>query len=454
MRNRIIGLIIVLLVLSTNSVMAEEEITELSLAEAIKLTMAENSSLQQARRSYQEAEEDLKIYRFMVGREFGLNISSNYNLWDNPSDNTTITVSKNFSERITLSLSQAILEKNAIDEFELEGADGSLRLDYYLIKDYSKGDYHSGLIQQEISLLEKSKALKDAEDAVKNQVINDYYNLIKLQEQLKIKEEMIEQSKITVEVAKARYNTGKALELDREEAELQLAEAKLALEETVSRYRLALARFARGLGVDLVDRVELSNTLEFKEFNQKAAEVEELVYNNDLELKLLEKNIELTEYELKKIRRDHNFNLRLSGGRKWVKGDKASKDYKVGIAMEYNFSTYTSKQKEQQIDIRRSRLEKLHSDLEDQEDELRLEVEDALLKLKRAEKRVGFVQEKIEHTAKRLKIARLRYRSGLISISKVLEKQVDLMDTKILQSNSLATYNLQFNKLMQMIKQL
>ncbi|WP_106231819.1 TolC family protein [Orenia metallireducens] len=451
-----IFLLIVVVLLMSSSVFANDSLAVLTLQHAMDLALDKDTELEALQKLYQEKRVDLELYQKHFGKDFEVNVASDYSLWEEDGDKwdglkggsndlTKLSLTKNFSPDDSLTLSQNLLEKDSNDDFELEGSSGSLTYNHYLLKDYDlEDDYKQGLMKKRRALLEAEKKVKESRDELKKAVIDKYYKVIELGEEIKVKEESLRKSQATLKIVRARVETGRVLELDKQEAKLQVEENELDLRQLNSEYRVALKDLARELKVDLSVQVRFADSELILEFNTLAEEAKKLACSNELEIDILSLKQKKEEDLIDKLEKDRDFDLKLLGGAVWEKdnGDYES-DYRVAMKLDYSFNNYDKKKQKQDIKKSKIELTRLTKELEDIREDISFDVDYAFLKLEDYQVKMSVYKKAIANLEEKLRIADYKYKSGLISIDELLSQQVDLEEKRVDYINSLVNYNKQ-----------
>lgn len=445
----------------SSSVAANDSLEILTLEHVIDLFLDKSVELKSVKELYQEKKMDLELYQEYFAKDLDINLESNYNLWEKESnlwsgqqgaeELTKITFTKNLSTDRNLTLSQKLLEKDSDDNLELEGKGGSLTYNHYILRDYdTENDYKQGLMEKELALLEAKEEVRKVKDSLKSEIIDKYYNLIELQKKIEIKEELLKKSQETLKIVKARVKTGHSLEVDKIEAELQVKENKLDLSNLNSKYRLNLRDLSRELEIGLTEKVEFADSERILSFDEFEGWVKRMAYKNNLEVNILRLKIEQEKDLREKLDKDKDFDLRLLGKAVWEKNNDSNDyetDYRVGVRLDYNFNKYEKRKTEQKIKKSEIELNKLSERLKDIRDEVVFEVDDAFLKLEDYESKISLYEKAIVNSEQKLRIADHKYKFGLITISELIDQQIDLAEKRVDYIKNLVNYNRQVYKI-------
>ncbi|OCL25359.1 hypothetical protein U472_13490 [Orenia metallireducens] len=453
--------LLIIIVLISSSVAANDSLEILTLEHVIDLFLDKSVELKSVKELYQEKKMDLELYQEYFAKDLDINLESNYNLWEKESnlwsgqqgaeELTKITFTKNLSTDRNLTLSQKLLEKDSDDNLELEGKGGSLTYNHYILRDYdTENDYKQGLMEKELALLEAKEEVRKVKDSLKSEIIDKYYNLIELQKKIEIKEELLKKSQETLKIVKARVKTGHSLEVDKIEAELQVKENKLDLSNLNSKYRLNLRDLSRELEIGLTEKVEFADSERILSFDEFEGWVKRMAYKNNLEVNILRLKIEQEKDLREKLDKDKDFDLRLLGKAVWEKNNDSNDyetDYRVGVRLDYNFNKYEKRKTEQKIKKSEIELNKLSERLKDIRDEVVFEVDDAFLKLEDYESKISLYEKAIVNSEQKLRIADHKYKFGLITISELIDQQIDLAEKRVDYIKNLVNYNRQVYKI-------
>ncbi|MGM0501292.1 MAG: TolC family protein [Bacillota bacterium] len=402
----------------------------------------------------------MELYKRNYNQDLDVNLASDYNLKEDAgwlkqsaevSNATQLTVTKNFSEDSKLVLSQELLQKNSKDKFELEGTMGALTYKHYILQGYDKStDYKNGLFYKKIALLEQKKEVEDLKDKIKNEIVNKYYQLLKLQEKIKIKEKLLKQNKTNLKMVKAKVQAGEVLRLDQKEAELEVEENKLNLNQLRKEYELALARLSKKINVELTPDIKLVE-VKLKTFAKDKSNLKAKVYQKDMKLKVLRKKLEQKQYHRKELNGNQNLDLKLLGSFGWGKNIEPETDYRVGVQVNYNFNNYQSKVDDKNREETELKVDSLKEKLAENKENLKLKIDEMFLALRNYKEKSKFYKKRIKKAKKRVEIAETRYKAGRTTISDLLDKELNLRQRQIDYVNTVINYNQQVYQLNNLI---
>lgn len=431
--------LLVLLLFYFTTISVAEEARDLSLQRAVELALQNNRSLQQALELCELRERDLELFKEMYEKNLTLQVNSNYTLLEKSFDETsiaypsvlppatdltTVTVTWLQSADSRLLLNQNVLVAGEV--MELVGS-GSLRYSYDLLKNFERDqDYHTLLQSRELSFLQQKLEVRDLRREIKYGVIKAYYNLLRIKEQIKNSQEMVDQNRKTLEIVRARVEAGEVVKLDELEAELQMEKAELSLENARASFTRALLALEDLLRVDLDENVQLEAAVPLPEPEMSVQELTELAIANNSEVVLLQRQINLKQELIAGLKRDNIPEVQVYGELGWQKQSRFPADYRVGINLNYNFNSYQNQVEEQGLDGEELALKELENSLAAKKEQLVSEINRILNSLEQQRRQIAFTQKAIGVAEKSLEVAEIKYQTGLTTISDLMVKQMDL----------------------------
>ncbi len=164
---------------------------------------------------------------------------------------------------------------------------------------YGYNTIRSTLKRAELAYEQSSKALKRAELNLVYQVSSEYYNLLSLQKRTDIAKLDLERQTEAFEISQNKYKAGLIREVDALQMEVDLAEAQNNYDISLLNQGSAVNSFKDLLGIDLSDKITLSDELKYKVVIVDSNKAVELALKNRSEIKEQEIQIELQKLSLK-----------------------------------------------------------------------------------------------------------------------------------------------------------
>lgn len=303
------------------------------------------------------------------------------------------------------------------------------------------------LTQAERSLLYAARSFEEFRQRFAIDVIQQYYALVSQKQQLVNTRKNIDDQRFAEEQAKALYDLGRGTQLDVFRAEQSLLSARASLLDEEQAYELALDRFKIDLGLPTDVEFDIADE-EFPQLIPVDLDLQSAVraaLNNRLDLATARDQLADAERAVNVARNALLPSMDLSAS------------YTTASAVEQTFrdvfvdseSVALGVTLELPLDRKRERnalrsalieLDQTRRDLQQTEDEVILEVRDALRQLQRQREQINIEAKNIESLRRSVEKARLENRAGLATNRDIVEAQDSLTDAENSQLDRMVAY--------------
>jgi outer membrane protein len=287
--------------------------------------------------------------------------------------------------------------------------------------------------------------------AVKEDVVlsvkKAYYGVLLMQKVVEATRQGLELARANYENLNKLYKQGMASEFDLLRSEVQVANTEPMLSQAENQVVLAKNALRNLLGINLNRQMNLTDSLELKEIPMDIV-VEEsalsLQRNSTLQgmyayEKILNKNISIQKA-------DYYPTLAAFGNYQYQAQDNGFRFNKynsyptfiVGLSMTYNiFNGLQTKYRTEQAVIDR---DKLIINTKKLEEGIKIQVDEARLRMIEAKKRVDAQAKSVEQATKAVSIADVRFKNGLGTQLELIDAQVALTRTQINKAQAIYDY--------------
>jgi outer membrane protein len=433
-----IGLIWMVLFLWPITAQSETPAKVFTLEESVQWAFKESPSLKSAREAILGAEFKKKQAQtgFLPKLSTQYNYSyinkpqtvpipaQNYGVIQTPASTLTVGTQDNFA--FSLTLEQPIFTGLALTRtYELAG----LGLDVSRIK----------FEEEKVSLAFK---VKEA-----------YWNILMSQKIRSVAEQTVLQITDHVQVAKDFYEVGLIPLNDLLKSEVQLADARQDLVRAEKSVLLAQSNFNSLLRFPLERESEVQDILKYQAFTDTLETCQIVALQKRPEIKETETQLEMAQKNIQLVQSEYYPRVVLQG--RYIKqGDTPdvsgspyvyADNWDVTAAIRWNFwewgrTHYAIQEKIQQ-------REQVKESLVQIKDLVRLEVKEAYISLREAEKNIGVAEKSIEQAEENFRINQVRYREQVTTSLEVLDAQTLLAQAKKNNYLSLYVYNLAQSRL-------
>ncbi|PRX27733.1 outer membrane protein TolC [Orenia metallireducens] len=401
-------ILVIVLLFAFNAIASAHYIYVVDKEEAIEIALEQNSELNKLRKEIEGAEAQL---REAEGAFYPtVDLGSGYTRFGEEQNGAN----DNYS--VSLDLNQPIYQA------------GQLRSAYAIAKN-----------TLEISKLE----LEQQKEELIYQVLEEYYNILKAKEILKVREQQVEQNKEYVEVAEVNKEVGINTKSDVLQARVSYNQAQQDL--LVAKNNFETAKLALKNTLNMEDNVELeiSDTLDWQEAEFKLEEAYEYALHNKTAFKLLDLQEENAKLNLK---REKNSNLypevSLNAGYE-ASDDKlrvSDGEWRATLNLSYNLFN-GGRDKEQETQLNKV-LEKVQIDQKQTKKDLRLSLKSTLLNLRAAKDMIKLNELNLKQAQEDLENNELMFREGIISSLDLLDVQTTYQQVRTQYYQAIYDYNL------------
>lgn len=281
---------------------------------------------------------------------------------------------------------------------------------------------------------EYSELSKTANRGTRNDIILNvkkaFYNVLLMQELVKVSRQGNEVAKANYENVEALYKQGVASEYDFLRAEVQYANTQPMLIQTENNLELAKNYLKNILTVDITRPIEVKGEFIFEEVpaytfeyaNEKGVQEHPLVRQLEIQSSLLDKNITIQ-------RADYFPTLAAFGTYTFQSQDNTfnfkdylwAKSFMVGLNLSYTlFDGFGRGARIEQAIIEKEKVDITRRKVEEG---LKIRIMQAKMSMDEAKKRIDAQSKSLEQADKALKISQTRYKSGVGT-------QLELIDTQ------------------------
>lgn len=278
---------------------------------------------------------------------------------------------------------------------------------------------------------------------------NAYFSLLKAQKLLNVAEDTVAQISAQKDVAENMYKVGMSPMNDLLQSQVQLANARQGLITATNNLEIAKAQFNTVLRRPVNEPVSITDILDYTPFEFNVDYCLARAEENRLEIKVADLQVEVAEKDYQLTKKDFFPAINLTGtytrrGTEWdVDGGEGIADsefWDIRATATWNFwewgrTAYGVREK-------LSRLAQSKYQKEQVLDNIDLEVKQAFLKTKEAEKNIVTVEKAIEQARENLRITEERYKEQVSTTTDVLVAQTLLTQTMTNYYNALYDFKI------------
>ncbi len=281
---------------------------------------------------------------------------------------------------------------------------------------------------------EYSELSKTANRGTRNDLILNvkkaFYNVLLMQELLKVSQQGNEVAKANYENVEALYKQGVASEYDFLRAEVQLANTQPMLIQTANGLELAKNYLKNILAVDITRPIEVKGEFLFEEIpsafiesiSYESIQEHPLVKQLEIQSSLLDKNITIQKADyFPTLAAFGSYSFQAQDNTFNFKDYLWAKSFMVGLNLSYTlFDGFGRGARIEQALIDKEKVDLTKRKVEEG---LKIKIMQAKMSMEEAKKRINAQSKSLEQADKALKIAQTRYKSGVGT-------QLELIDTQ------------------------
>lgn len=411
-----------------------EEVTPITLEQAIQLARENNQNFQEARLSLNQAEQQLQE---ALGAEF-----------------PTLSLQSNF-QRSTSAASEIQAENSPQDIAVGPSTDlsATLQLNYDI---YTGGRRSSQIAVAEAQVRAQQLALEQTAEELRLNVTNAYYAVQQADSQVEIARAAVEDAEQSVRDAQLLQEAGLGTRFDVLQAEVDLANEEQNLTRAISERRISRGQLVEILGLGEQTEVTAATPPEVAgswdlsleesiiqafqnraELQQQLAQREIGQENQDIALANLRPQISLfTEYNVTNIIDDG------AGNNSTGVGDGLA----IGAQLQWNLydggqSQARARQAQQDVAIAENEFDRLRN-------QIRQEVEQAFYNLQANQENIDTARLAVTQAEESLRLARLRFQAGVGTQTDVINAQSALTQAR----GNLLTAIIEYNRSLAQLK--
>jgi outer membrane protein TolC len=307
-----------------------------------------------------------------------------------------------------------------------------------------RANYEVSRIGYEISRMDESGTVQD----IVREVKISFFNILKTERLLGVARQSLEQLQAHRNVAQNFFEVGLIPRNDLLQSEVQVANGEQALIRADNGVALAQAKFNTLLRRDINEPVQVEDILAYHPYDTDIGDCIKTAMENRPEIKSQALKVEQAKSLVKLAKSDYYPTLSAVGHYERI-GDTPGvsgtpfKDmdswYVMGVA---NWTFWEWGKTKHRVDASRSRENSSLDLLNNTRDSVALEVKNAYLVMREAEKQVMVAQKTIEQAEENFRINEERYREQVATSTDVLDAQTLLTRAKSDHANALGEYNI------------
>jgi OMF family outer membrane factor len=287
-----------------------------------------------------------------------------------------------------------------------------------------------------------------------------YFQLQRQDEQVRIGQQSVRASLVSLRDARARYQAGVATKLEVLEAQTQLSRDRLVLTDGLagqSKARRALAALL-DLPQDVTPTAaNPSRVLGIWQPSLQESIIAAYAFREELDQFILDISINNSNANaaLAAVQPVISIFNRFDTGRNQGQGNKSGSvdmddynwNYSNAVGLNATWAIFDGGRARAQYRQNKQRAEESKFNFASERDRIRSEVEDSFFNLRKASQNIHTSASEVLSTAESLRLARLRFQAGVTTQREVVDTQRDLTKAEVSYANAITDYNVSIAEL-------
>ena len=308
---------------------------------------------------------------------------------------------------------------------------------------YTGGKVEGSIEAAKLGLKSADLGIEKAKQQIKLDATTGYFNILQTANLVKVAQESVDGLTAHLKNVQAQYDVGTVAKSDMLRSEVELADADQKLIIAKNNLELAVASFNNVTGLPLDTQINpKQSALAYVANNQTLNDSITYSLANRPEVAQADANVAVAKQQIKIAGADKKPTVSLTGYTDWYDKDLPGTDndnWGASITASYKlFDSGLAKSKIKQAD---ADLSKSTEQARQSRDSVQLEVRQAFLNMKEAEKRIETSKVAVDKAEEDFKIAQVRYSAGVGTNLDVIDAQLALTQAKTNNIQALYDYN-------------
>ncbi|MDR3592283.1 MAG: TolC family protein [Negativicutes bacterium] len=387
---------------------------ELSLDDSIALTLKNNPTIKIAEAGKQKSL--WGIDQAEAGKGFVLNynhVDKRYDTPPSPNGSSTYTYTNLFNNQLSLSLPIYTGGK-------LEGLIDQAKLSYKV------SDLNVDATKQQLKL----------------NATTYYFNVLATRNLLDVAKQQVDDFAAHLKNVQAQYDVGTVARSDVLQTQVQLANAQDSLLKAENNYNLAVANLNNVAGLPLSTDLRLKENLKYQQYPLTLDDSVKYALTNRPEIYQAQANVSIAKDQIKVAQSGSLPTLSFAGTNGWYDTDfPGAKNSNWMVSLNLGLNVFDSGLTRSQVKQAEYGMTSAQETARQTKDNIALEVRNAFLSMKEAEKRIDTSKVAVDQAEENFRIAEVRYTAGVGTNLDVVDAELALTQAKTNYIQALYDYN-------------
>jgi outer membrane protein len=400
---------------------------ELTLDEAIDMALKTNPAIKMSESDLEQAEWSIKAAK--AGKAPSVTLSHNSSRSKSAAGSTLV-----YNPSLSYPY-EHVPYPSAISSRYANSANLTLPL-------YTGGKLEGNIEKAEIGRKAADYGLEESRQQVKLDATTGYYSILQTRNLVKLSEESVSQLDAHLKNVEAQYNAGTVAKSDVLRSEVEKASAEQSLIKAKNSYELAVSSFNNVIGLPLDSEIAVKEDLQYAAYGQSLEDCIKVALANRPDLAQANAAVDSAKADIKVAKSGSKLSVAATASENWSDDEFPGTDnntWAIGVSASYNL--FDAGLTRSQVKGAESSLTKAGEQLRQAKDAAQLEVRQAYLNMKEAEKRIDTSKVAVTKAEEDFKIAQVRYSAGVGTNLDVIDSQVALTSAKTDYVQALYDYN-------------
>lgn len=307
---------------------------------------------------------------------------------------------------------------------------------------YTGGTVEGNIDKAKIGVQSADLTLDKTKQQIKLDATSGYYSILQTRNLVKVAQDSVDSLAEHLKNVQAQYNVGTVAKSDVLRSEVELANAQQSLIKAQNAYDLAVSSFNNVVGLPLDSELTIKDELKYKKFELSLEDSIKYAMDNRPEVTIANLGIDAAKKDIQIAKAGRLPTVGATASTGWsdtkLPGTENDK-WSVGVKASWNvFDSGLTSSQIKQADVS---VDKAIEQLRQTKDSVQLDVRNAYLSMKEAEKRIDTSQVAVDKAQEDFKIAQVRYGAGVGTNLDVMDAQVALTQAKTNYIQALYDYN-------------
>lgn len=290
---------------------------------------------------------------------------------------------------------------------------------------FDSGQTWYGTKEAKLARQSEEMTLERTRQQIIDQTIQTYLGLVLARENVTVTEHALETARAHLKIVDNSFRQGLAVKSDVLRAQVHIAELEQNMVEAASSVSVAQASLSAVMGVYMAQPVEPVTPLIRKTASEKPLDDHiRTAMEKRPDLRQLEYQVEMAQYEIKKSRAAYLPSVNLNGSYELNSEEyhDTADNYTIGAGVTLNlFSGFRYSAKTREALSRHQQIIEMRNATKQR---VRLEVEQAYYAIRSAEKRIDAARTAVSQAQEAMRIIQNRYKNGLVTIISLLDAEL------------------------------